>query len=41
VQGNVRGIASVLIATDITLTGLFWAMAPDEDVLARLIKKTF
>ena len=30
----------MLIAIDITLAGLFWAMAPDEDVLARLIKKT-
>src|ERR1700733_12130626 len=40
VQGDVRWLASVLIAVDITLAGLFWAMAPDEDVLARLIKKT-
>src|ERR1700693_3844947 len=40
VQGNVRWLASVLIAIDITLAGLFWAMAPDEDVLARLIRKT-
>ena len=40
VQGNVVGLAGVLIAIDITLAGLFWAMAPDEDVLARLIKKT-
>ena len=40
VQGDVRWLASVLIAVDITLVGLFWAMAPDEDVLARLIKKT-
>jgi type IV secretion system protein TrbL len=40
VQGDVRWLASVLIAIDITLAGLFWAMAPDEDVLARLIKKT-
>ena len=40
VQGNVRWLAGVLIAIDITLAGLFWAMAPDEDVLARLIKKT-
>jgi type IV secretion system protein TrbL len=40
VQGDVRGLAGVLIAIDITLAGLFWAMAPDEDVLARLIKKT-
>jgi type IV secretion system protein TrbL len=40
VQGDVRGMAGVLIAIDITLAGLFWAMAPAEDVLARLIKKT-
>ena len=39
-QGDVRWLAGVLIAIDITLAGLFWAMAPDEDVLARLIKKT-
>jgi len=40
VQGDVRWLAGVLIAIDITLAGVFWAMAPDEDVLARLIKKT-
>ncbi len=40
VQGDVRWLASILIAIDITLAGLFWAMAPDEDVLAHLIKKT-
>jgi type IV secretion system protein TrbL len=40
VQGDVRWLAGVLIAIDITLAGLFWAMAPDEDVIARLIKKT-
>jgi type IV secretion system protein TrbL len=40
VEGDVRWLAGVLIAIDITLAGLFWAMAPDEDVLARLIKKT-
>ena len=40
VQGDVRWLASTLIAIDITLAGLFWAMAPDEDVLARLIRKT-
>jgi type IV secretion system protein TrbL len=40
VQGDVRWLASALIAIDITLAGLFWAMAPDEDVLARLIRKT-
>jgi len=40
VQGDVRWLAGTLIAIDLTLAGLFWAMAPDEDVLARLIKKT-
>ena len=29
-----------LIALDITLAGLFWALAGEEDVIARLIKKT-
>ena len=40
VQGDVHWLAGVLIAIDITLAGLFWVMAPDEDVLARLIRKT-
>jgi type IV secretion system protein TrbL len=40
VRGDVHWLAATLIAIDITLAGLFWAMAPDEDVLARLIKKT-
>jgi type IV secretion system protein TrbL len=40
VQGDVRWLAGVLIGIDITLAGLLWAMAPDEEVLARLIKKT-
>jgi type IV secretion system protein TrbL len=40
VQGDVHWLAGILIAIDITLAGLFWAMAPDEDILARLIKKT-
>jgi type IV secretion system protein TrbL len=40
VQGDVRWLAGVLIAIDITLAGLFWAMAPDEDVIAGLIRKT-
>jgi type IV secretion system protein TrbL len=40
VRGDVRWLAGVLIGIDITLAGLFWALAPDEDVIARLIKKT-
>jgi type IV secretion system protein TrbL len=39
-QGEVHWLAGVLIVIDITLAGLFWVLAPDEDVLARLIKKT-
>ena len=39
-QGDVRWLAGVLIVIDITLAGLFWALAPDEDVIVRLIKKT-
>src|SRR5713101_9325505 len=40
VQGDVRWLAGILIAVDITLAGLFWALAPDDDAVARLIKKT-
>jgi type IV secretion system protein TrbL len=40
VQGDVQWLAGVLIAIDITLAGLFWALAPDEDVIARLVRKT-
>ncbi len=40
VQGDVHWLAGVLIAIDITLAGLLWALAPDEDVIARLIRKT-
>jgi len=39
-QGEVRWLAGVLIAIDLVLAALFWAMAPDEDVTARLVKKT-
>ena len=37
---DVRWLSTTLIAIDITLAGLFWAMAADEDVIARLVKKT-
>jgi type IV secretion system protein TrbL len=40
IQGEVRWLAGVLIVIDITIAGLFWAFSSDEDVLARLIKKT-
>ncbi|HWV51667.1 P-type conjugative transfer protein TrbL [Pseudorhodoplanes sp.] len=37
---DVAWLSTTLIAIDITLAGLFWAMAADEDVIARLVKKT-
>jgi hypothetical protein len=38
--GDVRFLSQTLIALDITLAGLFWARAGEEDVIARIIKKT-
>ncbi|SMH29571.1 P-type conjugative transfer protein TrbL [Mesorhizobium australicum] len=38
--GEVAFIASTLIVIDVTLAALFWAWGADEDVLARLVKKT-
>jgi type IV secretion system protein TrbL len=40
IQGDVQWLAGVLIAIDVTLAALFWAFSPDEEVLARLIRKT-
>jgi type IV secretion system protein TrbL len=40
IQGDVRWLAGVLIAIDITLAGLFWTFSPSEEVLTRLVKKT-
>ncbi len=40
VGGDVQFLSTTLIGIDITLAGLFWAMSADEDVIARLIKKT-
>jgi type IV secretion system protein TrbL len=39
-HGDVSWLAGVLIAIDITLAGLFWAIAPDEDIIIRLVRKT-
>src|ERR1700758_4385412 len=39
-SGDVRWLSTTLIAIDMTLAGLFWAMAGEEDLLAHLIKKT-
>ena len=33
-------LATTLAAIDVTLAGLFWSWGADEDILARLVKKT-
>jgi type IV secretion system protein TrbL len=38
--GEVAYVATTLAAIDITLAALFWAWGPDEDIIARLVKKT-
>src|SRR6516164_11299065 len=38
--GEVAFLATTLVVIDVTLAALFWAWSPDEDILARLIKKT-
>jgi type IV secretion system protein TrbL len=38
--GEVGYLATTLAAIDVTLAGLFWAWGADEDILARLVKKT-
>lgn len=39
-DGEVAFIASTLIVIDVTLAALFWAWGGDEDIVARLVKKT-
>jgi len=39
VGGDVSYLATTLVAIDITLAALFWAWGPDEDIIARLVKK--
>ncbi|WP_321489035.1 P-type conjugative transfer protein TrbL [uncultured Hyphomonas sp.] len=38
-QPDVAFLTSALIAIDITLAGLFWAMGPDTDIIGRFLKK--
>jgi type IV secretion system protein TrbL len=38
--GEVRYLASTLIVIDVVLAGLFWAWGAEQDITARLIKKT-
>ena len=40
VQGEVGFIATTLIAIDLTLAALFWSWGADENIMARLVKKT-
>ena len=37
---DVAFVATTLIAIDITLAALFWAWGGEDDVIARLVKKT-
>ena len=39
-SGEVHFLTATLVAIDLTLAGLFWAMGGTDDVIARLIKKT-
>ena len=39
-QPEVAFIATTLIAIDITLAALFWSWGGDDDIIARLVKKT-
>lgn len=38
--GEVAFIATTLIVIDVTLVALFWSWGADDDILARLVKKT-
>lgn len=38
--GDVGYLATTLAAIDITLAALFWSWGPDEDIIARLVRKT-
>ena len=38
-QPDVAYLTSTLIAIDIALAGLFWAMGPDTDIVGRFLKK--
>ena len=37
--GDVAYLTTTLIAIDITLAGLFWALSQNTDVIAQLLKK--
>ena len=37
---DVHFLTAVLIGIDITLAGLYWAMGPDTNVIAKFLKKS-
>jgi type IV secretion system protein TrbL len=39
-NGEVAFLATTLVGIDVTIAAVFWAWAAEEDILARLIKKT-
>jgi hypothetical protein len=39
-RGEASFLASTFVVIDVTLAALFWSWGPDEDVIARLVKKT-
>ncbi len=40
VQGDVAFVASTLVVIDVTLAALFWSWGAEDDIIARLVKKT-
>jgi type IV secretion system protein TrbL len=40
VAGDVHHLATLLIALDVTLAGLFWSLGGEDDMIARLVRKT-
>src|SRR6185437_9910423 len=38
-SGSVAGLASILVAIDVTLAAVFWLLDGEANVMARLIKK--
>jgi type IV secretion system protein TrbL len=40
IRGDVGFVASTLVAIDVTLAALFWSWGAEDDIIARLVKKT-
>jgi type IV secretion system protein TrbL len=40
IAGDVNFVASTLVVIDITLAALFWSWGAEDDIIARLVKKT-